>query len=81
MLVWLEQMRLFRANAQVMQLHLRLGPGQRQSALERPGIPILVREVQHLLSRGSDDGRENQMRRGSRRDVDRAAQTERGIQH
>ena len=48
----LEQMRFVGADAQVMELHLRLGPRERHRALEGVGVVMLVRQVE-CLGRGS----------------------------
>src|SRR5271170_8042825 len=56
----LEQKRLFRSDAQVMQLHLRLRPRQRVSTLEGSDVAIFVGEIQHLFARGRGNGRKNQ---------------------
>ena len=43
----LEQPGLARVDAKVMELHLRLGPGQRTGTLEGGGVAMLVHQVQH----------------------------------
>ena len=44
----LKQMRLVRADAQMMELHLRLRPGKRARSLERHCIVMLVGEIEHI---------------------------------
>jgi hypothetical protein len=43
----LENARFTRTNAKVMELHLRLGPGQSGCSLECGDIPMLVNEVEY----------------------------------
>ena len=45
----LEQAGLARIDAEMVQLHLRLGPGQRGRALEGGGVAMLVDQVEHRL--------------------------------
>ena len=46
----LEQAGFARIDAEMMELHLRLGPGQRGRPLERGGVAMLVDEVEHRLA-------------------------------
>ena len=48
-------------DAQMVKLHLRLGPGQRQRAFKGACVAIFVRQIQHLLARGGDNGRKNRL--------------------
>ena len=47
----LEQAGLARIDAEVVELHLRLGPGQRGRPLEGGGVAMLVDEVEQRLAR------------------------------
>ena len=58
----LEEMRLVGADSQVMQLHLRLRPRQRERALEGSRVAILVGQIQDLFARGGNNRGKNQMR-------------------
>ena len=54
----LKQAGLAGIDAEMMQLHLCLGPGQRRRALERGGVAMLVHQIQHLFARFGDHGPE-----------------------
>ena len=77
----LEQAGLVRVDAQVEQLDLRLGPGQKAGALERGRVVMLVGQAEHVAARGRDEGPERDVRGGSRCQPDAAAQTEDRIEH
>ncbi len=61
----LEQAGLGCRDAQVPQLHLRLGPGQRAGAHECVGVVVLVEQVQHLLAGRRYDSPEGNACRGA----------------
>ncbi len=46
----LEQAGFARVDAEMMELHLRLRPGQRRRPLERGDVPMLVDEVEHRFA-------------------------------
>ena len=46
----LEENRFFRSDAQMVQLHLRLSPGEGDGSLKGPAVAIFVSEVHGLLS-------------------------------
>ena len=45
----LEQVRLVRDDAQMVQLHLSLGPGQRLRPIERDRITMPVGQIEHVF--------------------------------
>ena len=51
----LEQLRFVGADTEVMQLHLRLRPGERQGTLKHSRVTVLVSEMHHLVARGADN--------------------------
>ena len=68
-------------DAEMVQLHLGLGPGERGSALERAGIVVLVDQIEDVLPRRGDHGPEIDARRRTRRYPHPAAQGEDRIEH
>ena len=77
----LEQAGFTAIDAEMMQLHLRLGPGQGGRALEGAGVMVFVHETQDILARGGDHGPEVDPRSRPRRDPYPAAQGEDRIEH
>ena len=62
----LEEVRLVRLDAEVVQLDLGLGPGERRRALEGRRVAVLVGEVERCLARVGDERREDHARRRAR---------------
>jgi len=52
----LEQACLARIDSEVVELHLRLGPGKSRRPLEGGGVVMLVDEVKQRFTRGCDHG-------------------------
>ena len=77
----LEQVRLFAFDPEVMELHLALDPGQHGRALEGADVAIAVGEVQRLLARRGDEGREGDPRAAPRRNAHPAAQADDRVEH
>ena len=72
----LEQVRLVGADAEVMELHLGLGPRQRGRALERGRVAVLVGEVQGHLTGGRDHRGEGDAHRRPGLDADPAPEAD-----
>ena len=77
----LEQVGLVRPDAEVVELDLRPGPGQRRRALEHRGIAILLGEREGLVARRRDQGREDDAGAGRRRQAHPPPQAEDRIEH
>ena len=67
----LEEVRLVGADAEMVELHLRLRPGQRDRALEGRRVVVLVGQVERFAARRRDQRPERDARRGSRRNAAR----------
>src|SRR6266852_388496 len=74
-------MRLIGADAQVMQLHVRLGPREGDSALERGYVVMLVGLIEGIGAGRRDHCPESYSRCGAGRDADPSAQTEARVEH
>jgi len=61
----LKEVSFVRADAEMEQLHLRLGPCERGGAPERCRVMMLVRKVDHFVARGG--GHPSRMRRAPSR--------------
>src|SRR5580704_11225953 len=68
-------------DAQMMQLHLRLGPRQRRRALESRRVVMLVDQVERFGPRRRNDGPEGDPRRRSSRNAQASAHAEDWIEH
>ena len=68
-------------DAEVVQLHLGLGPGERGGALERADVVVLVDQIEDVLARRGDHRPEIDARRRSWRDPHPTAQGEDRIEH
>ncbi len=77
----LEQAGFARIDAEVVELHLRLGPGQRGRPLEGGGVAMLVDEVEHRLAGSCDHRPEGDAHDRAGRDPHAAAQGEDRIEH
>ncbi len=77
----LEKMRLVRADAEVVLLHLRLRPGQGCGAVERRRIVIFLGEGEGLRTRRRDERREGSADGIARRQSHTAAQAHDRIEH
>ena len=58
---------LVEVDAEISQLHLRLGPGKRLGAFEHGCVTVLVGQCDGLLAARGQDGPEGDARRGARR--------------
>ena len=79
-----QALKLFRrsaVDAQMVQLHLGLGPSQRGGALESAGIVVLVDQAQHVIARCGHHGPKIDARRCARADLQAATQGEDWIEH
>src|SRR3972149_11354685 len=76
----LEEARLLRVDAEMAQLHLRLGPRQCGRAVEGGRVLMLVDQVQGLATGRRDDRPERDARRPARRYPHATAQREDGIE-
>ena len=68
-------------DAEVMQLHLRLGPSQRRCALIGRRVPMFIDAIQERSAGPSSHGPEGDASRGARSDTDTSAQREDRIEH
>ena len=75
----LKEARLFSIDAEMTQLHRRLGPRQCGGALERIGVVMLVDQVQHIGARRCDDGPEGDAHRLARLNPYTAPKRKNGI--
>ena len=66
---------------EVMQLHLRPRPRQRQTALEAVGVVVTIRDLERRLAGRGDERREGHSGHRARREAQAAAQTENRIEH
>src|SRR5579864_7210546 len=74
-------MRFIRTDSQMMKLHLRLRPGQSESALKCARIAVFIRKIDHLFAGRGDDGGKNNARRGAGRYANCAPQTHGRVKH
>lgn len=72
----LEQMRIVRVDAEMVQLHLGLRPGERLRSVKRHRLMMLVDEIEHLIAGGSGQRPERDARRRSARNPHMLAQAE-----
>ena len=77
----LEEMRFVGTDAEVMELHLRLGPRERHRALEGGGVVMLVHQVECFGASRCNHRPERDVDRGARRYSHAAAKTEDRIEH
>ncbi len=77
----LEEMRVVGRDAQMMKLHLRLGPGQHRRALERHRVVMLVGKVEQGLACRRGHRPEREPRGAAARDSHPPAQAEDRIEH
>ncbi len=77
----LEQAGFGRIDAEVVELHLRLGPGQRGRTLERGGVAMLVDEIEHRRPRRCNDRPEGDADDRAGCHTHTAAQSEDRIEH
>ena len=77
----LKEARLVGIDAEIMKLHLRLGPGQRGRPFEGVGVAMLVDHIQHVGARGRGERPERDAHRLARLNPHMAPQRENGIQH
>ena len=77
----LEQVRLVRANPEMVQLDLRLRPRQRDRALEGRRVAILVGQRHGGVARRGDERGEDQAGALSRRETDAPSEAEDRIEH
>ncbi len=68
-------------DAEVVQLHLRLGPSERGGTFECADVVVLVDQIEHILARGGDHGPEIDARRRARGYSHAAAQGEDRVEH
>src|SRR5438874_3020503 len=74
-------MRFIRANPQMVELHLRLCPGERACSLERHRVVMLVGKIGQLVARGRRHRPEGNACRASARNCNAAAQAEDRIEY
>jgi hypothetical protein len=72
----LEQMRIVRVDAEMVQLHLGLRAGERLRSVKRHRLMMLVDEIEHLIAGGSGQRPERDARRRSARNPHMLAQAE-----
>ncbi len=77
----LEEVGFVGVNAEMVKLHLRLGPREGDGALESRRVVVLVGQVERFAARGRDQRPERDPRRGPGRQPDAAAKTEDRIEH
>ena len=77
----LEQAGLAGGDAEMMQLHLRLRPGQRRRARKGGGVAMLVGDVEQRLARRGRHGPEGNARHRAGRDAHAAADREDRVEH
>ena len=77
----LEQRSLAGRDAEVVELNLRLRPGERRSASESGRVTVLVGAVEDGLPRGRDDRPKSDPRGGARRNSNAATQGEYRVEH
>src|SRR5262249_21279105 len=77
----LKEVRLFRSDAQVVELSLRLSPGERVDAVKCCRITAFVRHVERLMARLCDKRPETHARRLAFGDADAATQAENRIEN
>ena len=77
----LKQMRVGGGNPQVMQLHLRLGPGEGGRALERHRVEVFIGESEQCLPRWRGHGPEGETGIGPRSNPHPPAQAEDRVEH
>jgi hypothetical protein len=77
----LKQVRLVRLDAEMMQLHPRLGPRQGGRAVEGRGVVILVGERDRLVTRGRHDRGEQDADGLERTDPHAAPKTDDRVEH
>ena len=77
----LELVRLVPIDAEVMELHLRLGPGKRDRPVERADVVCLVDDVEQLFPGLSDQRPEVDARGCARLEADPPAQHEDRIEN
>ena len=76
----LKEAGLLGVDAEIAQLHLRLGPRQRGRAVEGGRVLVLVDQVQHLAAGRRDDRPERDAHRAARRHPHATTQREDGIE-
>ena len=77
----LEEVGLVGVNAEMVKLHLRLGPREGDGALESRWVVVFVGQVERFAARGRDQRPERDPRRGPWRKPDAAAKTEDRIEY
>ena len=77
----LEERRLVAGDAQVVQLHLSLGPRERGGTIERCAVAVLVGQVEHLAARRCDQRPECDADGRARWDPHAATEAEDRVEH
>ena len=77
----LEEVGFVGVNAEMVKLHLRLGPRESDGALEGRRLVVFVGQVERFAARGRDQRPERDPRRGPGRKPDAAAKTEDRIEY
>src|SRR5271156_4377629 len=77
----LEEVGFVGIDAEMVELHLRLGPREGESAFKGRRVVMFVGQVERFAARRRDQGPERDPRRGPWRQPDAAAKTENRIEH